>query len=174
MPKITNRKFARKKAKTKNQPDRTQKTANVVHTLSSQNCTVIENLNSESYCWCILKWRERMKRETNAHAADNSNLCIAKWFLWMRARWSSIYHFGSVNCINIQSTIIRPVRWKTKQHIFFGVTPYSYKRKRSLRKAFGFYSTLLFFGNVNKSENNSGNSGCAKAIQEWFLWLWII
>lgn len=104
-----------------NQPDRTQKTANVVHTLSSQNCTVIENLNSESYCWCILKWRERKKREKNAHAADNSNLCIAKWFLWMRARWSSIYHFSPVNCINIQSTILRPVRWK-KNSIFFGVT----------------------------------------------------
>lgn len=56
---------------------------------------------------------------------------------------------------------------------FFGSHHIHVKESDRCEKKVHFRFVLAFFGNVNKSENNSGNSGCAKPYEN-ILWLWII
>lgn len=100
------------------------------------------------------------------HAADNSNFMhyqmvlvnACKVVIYLPALVSPIEPFRNIHD--------RTILFSIKKSIFLGQT-ICIQKKAIIAKKVRFYSTY-FFGNVNKSENNSGFSWCTKPYKNEF------
>lgn len=140
-----------------------------------------QNLNSESYCGARLKGKAFKQPPspppptTSTHCTTANALPNGSGECVQGGRLSHAQLASSCRCYDSFSRSTKLTLY------YFWVTPYSTQKKAIVAKTFISVHAVLKcvqfffgFGNVNKSENNSGNTGCAKPYKNIFYGFWII